>query len=313
MIVVRDLEELRDTLRGSCLTIGNFDGVHKGHQKLLARTRIRAEANGHESVAVTFDPHPLRVLTGGSTPPFITLTEQKVELIERQGVDICVLLRFTREMAALEPEEFVRRYLVDGLNMKYMVIGYDYAFGKGRRGNYELLAALGAQHGFQVERVNPYMYGGAVVSSTRIRDMVRAGRVWEAQPLLGRFYTVRGTVEHGQGRGGRLLGFPTANLRLVDELYPAGGVYACWATHKLVTRPAVVNIGTNPTFGEHALSVEVHILDFDRDIYGDDLRVQFVQRLRSERKFNGPQELVTQITRDCELARTILASSQAQP
>jgi riboflavin kinase/FMN adenylyltransferase len=313
MIVVRDLEDIRDTLRGSCLTIGNFDGVHKGHQKLLARTRIRAEAQGLESVAVTFDPHPLRVLAGGNTPPFITLTEQKVELIERQGVNICVLLRFTREMAALEPEAFVRRYLLDGLNMKYMVIGYDYAFGKGRRGNYELLAALGGEHGFQVERVNPYMYGGAVVSSTRIRDLVRAGRVWEAQPLLGRFYTVRGTVEHGQGRGGRLLGFPTANLRLVDELYPAGGVYACWATHNLVTRPAVANIGTNPTFGEQALSVEVHILDFDQDLYGDDLRVQFVQRLRSERKFDGPRELVAQITRDCDLARTILASSQAQP
>lgn len=313
MIVVRDLEEIRDTLRGSCLTIGNFDGVHKGHQKLLARTRIRAEAQGLESVAVTFDPHPLRVLAGGNTPPFITLTEQKVELIERQGVNICALLRFTREMAALEPEDFVRRYLLDGLNMKYMVIGYDYAFGKGRRGNHELLATLGEKHGFQVERVNPYMYGGAVVSSTRIRDLVRAGRVWDAQPLLGRFYTVRGTVEHGQGRGGRLLGFPTANLRLVDELYPAGGVYACWATHKLVTRPAVANIGTNPTFGSQALSVEVHILDFDHDIYGDDLRVQFVQRLRSERKFDGPRELVGQITRDCDLARTILASSQAQP
>lgn len=313
MIVVRDLEEIRDTLRGSCLTIGNFDGVHKGHQKLLARTRIRAEAGGFESVAVTFDPHPLQVLAGGNTPPFITLTDQKVELIGKQGVDICVLLRFTREMAAMDPREFVRRYLVETLNMKYMVIGYDYAFGKGRKGNYELLSAMGADEGFQVERVAPYMYGGAVVSSTRIRDLVKAGRVWDAYPLLGRFYTVQGQVEHGQDRGGKLLGFPTANLHLVDELFPPTGVYACWATHELVTMPAVANIGYNPTFGNDTLSVEVHILGFNQSIYGDPLRLQFVQRLRSEKKFSGLEELKTQIGRDCDLARTILASSQAQP
>lgn len=313
MIVVTDPDQIRDSLQGSCLTIGNFDGVHKGHQKLLARTRTRAEAHGYESVAVTFDPHPLRVLTGAATPPFITLTDQKIELIGKQGLDICCVLPFTREMAALDPAEFVRRYLVETLNMKYMVIGYDYAFGKGRKGNYELLAALGRDMGFTVERVNPYMFGGAVVSSTRIRDLVRAGRVWEAYPLLGRFYTIKGSVQHGQDRGGKLLGFPTANLKLVDELFPATGVYACWVTHKLVTMPAVANIGFNPTFGNEALSVEVHVLDFDKDVYGDELRVQFVQRLRSERKFNGLDELIAQISRDCDLARTILASSQAQP
>lgn len=313
MIVVRDLEEIRETLQGSCLTIGNFDGVHKGHQKLLARTRTRAEANGHESVAVTFDPHPLRVLAGGTTPPFITLTEQKIELIGKQGLDLCVVLNFTREMGAQDPAEFVRRYLIDGLNMKYMVIGYDYAFGKGRKGNFDLLSALGKENDFMVERVNPYMYGDAVVSSTRIRDLVRAGRVWDVYPMLGRFYTIEGIIEHGQDRGGKLLGFPTANLRLIDELFPATGVYACWATHNLVTMPAVANIGYNPTFGNDTLSVEVHMLDFNKAIYGEKLRVQFVQRLRSERKFSGLEELVAQITRDCDLGRTILASSQAQP
>lgn len=312
MIVVRTLEELRGTLEGSCVTIGNFDGVHKGHQKLLARTREKALAAGHEAVAVTFDPHPMQVLAPDHAPPFITLIDQKLELIGRQGLEICLVLAFDRAMAALAPEEFVRRYLVDGLRMRQMVIGYDYAFGKGRRGNFELLKALGAEHGFGVERVGPYMHENAVVSSTRIRDLVKAGRVWDARPLLGRFYTVKGQVRHGANRGGRLLGFPTANLCLVDELFPALGVYAVWATLAGVTRPAVANIGYNPTFGNKALSVEVHIMDFEGDIYDRDLRVQFVQRLRSEKKFNGVDELKAQIGNDIRLARTILASSQAQ-
>ncbi|MBU1002719.1 MAG: bifunctional riboflavin kinase/FAD synthetase [Proteobacteria bacterium] len=313
MIVVRNLDELQGTLRGACVTIGNFDGVHKGHQKLLARTRERALASSAESVAVTFDPHPMSVLACGHAPPFITLIDQKLELISAHGLEICVVLEFTRAMAALVPEEFVRQYLVEALSMKHMVIGYDYAFGKGRKGNYELLTALGQKYGYGVERVGPYMLDDAVVSSTRIRDLIKAGKVWEARPLLDRFYTVKGEVQHGANRGGKLLGFPTANLKLIDELFPATGVYAVWATHEGRTMPAVANIGYNPTFGNAALSVEVHILDFDKDIYGRELRVQFVQRLRSEKKFEGIDELKTQIGHDIELGRTILSSSQAQP
>lgn len=313
MIVVRKLDELQGTLRGSCVTIGNFDGVHRGHQKLLSRTREKALACSAESVVVTFDPHPMSVLASTHAPPFITLIDQKLELISSHGLDICVVLEFTRDMAALPPEEFVRRYLLDALNMKHMVIGYDYAFGKGRKGNYELLTALGRKYGYSVERVGPFMLDDAVVSSTRIRDLIKAGKVWEARPLLDRFYTVKGEVQHGANRGGKLLGFPTANLKLMDELFPATGVYAVWATFQGRTMPAVANIGYNPTFGNEALSVEVHILDFDRDIYGSELRVQFVQRLRSEKKFSGIDELKTQIARDIELGRTILASSQAQP
>jgi len=313
MIVVRNLDELKDTLRGSCVTIGNFDGVHLGHQKLLARTREKALAHAAESVAVTFDPHPLSVLAPDHAPPFITLIDQKLELISAQGVEICVVLTFTREMAALEPEEFVRRYLVDALAMRHMVIGYDYAFGKGRKGNYELLTALGQKYDYDVERVGPLMLEDAIVSSTRIRDLVKAGKVWEARPLLGRFYTVKGEVQHGAARGGKLLGFPTANLKLVDELFPATGVYAVWAVLDGRLMPAVANIGFNPTFGDGVLSVEVHIMDFSGDLYGRDLRVQFVQRLRSEKKFNGIDELKDQIARDVVLGRTILASSQAQP
>ena len=312
MIVVRNPDELHGALRGSCVTIGNFDGVHKGHQKLLNRTRDKAAALGAEAIAVTFDPHPMQVLAPEHAPPFITLIDQKLELISSLGLEICVVLEFTREMAAMPPEAFVKQYLVDSLKMTQMVIGYDYAFGKGRRGNYDLLKSLGMQYGYTAERVGPHMHEGAVVSSTRIRDLVKAGRVWDARPLLGRFYTVKGEVRHGANRGGKLLGFPTANLCLVDELFPALGVYAVWATFEGTTYPAVANIGFNPTFGNDALSVEVHIMDFDRDIYGHDLRVQFVQRLRSEKKFNGIDELKAQIGKDIVLGRTILESSEAQ-
>ncbi len=312
MIVIRDPRDLQDTLRGACITIGNFDGVHVGHQLLIARTREKARARGLESVVLTFEPHPERVLVGPDTPPFITLLDQKLELIGAQGVEVAVVMEFTRELAAVSPEEFVRLYLVECLNCRELVIGYDYAFGKGRKGNYELLAALGAQHGFGVERLGPVMLDGAVVSSTRIRDLVQAGKVWEAMPLLGRFYIVQGEVVHGRDRGGKLLGFPTANLKLVDELFPATGVYAVWAELDGRIHPAVANIGYNPTFGNTALSVEAHLLDYSGDLYGRAVRIHFVQRLRSEQKFSGLDELKARIAQDIQLGRQILSSSLAQ-
>jgi len=313
MIVVRNVAELGDILRGSCLTIGNFDGVHLGHQRLLSRVTTKAKALGLESIAVTFDPHPMRVLAGPHTPPFITLTGRKLELIAALGLDCALVLEFTREMAALDPEDFVKTYLVDGLNVKEMVIGYDYAFGRDRKGNFELLVKLGEKHGFRVERLGPVIIDGAVVSSTRIRDLIQAGKVWEARALLGRFYTVRGRVVRGRDRGGRLLGFPTANLKLVDELFPKTGVYAVWASCEGKTWPAVANIGYNPTFGNDVLSVEAHILDFNQDLRGRELRVAFVQRLRSEKKFSGIEELSAQIKKDIALGRQILADSESQP
>jgi len=312
MIVIRDPHDLKDALNGACITIGNFDGVHIGHQQLIARTREKARARGLESVVLTFEPHPERVLVGPDTPPFITLLEQKLELIGALGAEVTVVMEFTRQLAALSPEQFVRLYLVECLNCRELVIGYDYAFGKGRKGNYEVLRALGGQYGFGVERLGPVMLDGAVVSSTRIRDLVQAGKVWEAMPLLGRFYIVKGEVVHGRNRGGRLLGFPTANLKLVDELFPATGVYAVWAEVAGQIHPAVANIGYNPTFGNTALSVEVHILDFSGDLTGQTLRIHFVQRLRSEQKFSGLDELRARIGQDIQIGRQILSSSLAQ-
>ncbi len=311
MIIAKNIQDIEDAIAGSCVTIGNFDGVHKGHQKLIRLACSRAKARDLVSVVVTFDPHPLRVLRDDKNPPFITLTEQKLELISEHGPQVCLLLNFTMDMAKLAPEDFVKKYLLNGLNMKEMIIGYDYHLGKGRAGNFETLTKLGKKHGFTVDRLDPVSLEDAVVSSTRIRDLVQAGKVWAARPLLGRFYQVKGEVVHGMNRGGRLLGFPTANVKLVDELFPKPGVYAIWVEVDGEIRKGVANIGKNPTFGNDALSVEAHILDFKGDIYGADIRVHFVQRIRDEKKFSGIDELKDRIAKDVELGRQILGQPEA--
>ncbi len=312
MIIAKSIDEIIKPENGACVTIGNFDGVHKGHQKLICSTCQKAKANGLASVVVTFDPHPLRVLVNSKTPPFITLTSQKIELIAQHKPDIILALNFTRKIAALSPEEFIKRFLIDPLGMKEMVVGYDYALGKGRSGNYEILADLGRKYGYGIERLDPVIIKDAVVSSSRIRDLVTEGNVWDVRPLLGRFYQVRGEVVHGMNRGGRLLGFPTANIKLEDELFPKKGVYAIRVEVDGMVRPGVANIGKNPTFGNEALSVEAHILDFSDDLYGKHIRVHFIQRIRSERKFNGLDELKERISIDIELAKSILSYPESQ-
>ncbi len=314
MIAARSIDELQDTISGSCVTIGNFDGVHAGHQRLIARTCAKARAEGLISVIVTFDPHPLTVLLGKKVPPFLSTVRQRLALIERLGPNVTLVLEFTRAMAAQEPEEFIRRYLLDGVAMRELVIGYDYAMGKGRKGNFELLTQIGAQNGFGVERLDPVIVSGAVVSSTRIRDMIQSGNVWDARPLLGRFFEVCGTVVDGMKRGAALLGFPTANLRREgDTLLPRPGVYAVWAVLDGQPLPAVANVGENPTFGDTGLTLETHIMDFHRDIYGQRLALRFVQRLRDERKFASVDALKARIADDVRLSRVILGAPDAQP
>lgn len=311
MEIIKELKEIKGKITACCATIGNFDGVHLGHQKLIQKTCNKARALGIPSVVVTFDPHPLRVLVDSKTPPFITLTEQKIELIAKLKVDYLFCLHFTKAIAALEPEDFVYTYLVKGLNVKELIIGYDYAFGKGRKGNFTLLKKLGEKWNFKVEQLAPVMYDGAIISSSRIRDLVKAGLVWQAKPLLGRFYQVRGTVIEGKKRGASLLGFPTANIQLKDELFPKTGVYAVWVELLNDIKPGVANIGYNPTFGNDYLSVEVHIFDFKGNIYGEKIKVHFVQRLRSEKKFNSLEELKNQIGKDALLAQKILNLPEA--
>lgn len=311
MNVVHTISELSsaDLQSGSCVTIGNFDGVHLGHQALLHRTKERARELGLTSIVVTFDPHPLRVILG-RTPPFITLIDQKMRLLAAIGLDHTVCLPFTRDMAELSPEEFVQLYLVQGLKTKSLIIGHDYVFGKDKRGNYDLLKTLGQRHGFMVEKIDPIYKNNDVVSSTRIRTLVQSGRVAEVRPLLGRYYQVAGSVITGHKRGGPMLGIPTANLKLVDELFPEPGVYAVWVEWDKDILPAVANVGHNPTFGNNALSVEVHILDFNHDLYDQEVRINFVRHIRCEQKFSGIEELKTQILQDIAQARNILSDPE---
>ncbi|EFI33506.1 riboflavin biosynthesis protein RibF [Desulfonatronospira thiodismutans ASO3-1] len=311
-MIVYDINALTDKIEGSALTIGNFDGVHVGHQQLIQQVRKRGRRMGLSSIVVTFDPHPLRVLVGKKTPPFITLNQHKLELMQELGVDYILCMTFNKDIASMEPEDFVYDFLVKKLRLRELIVGYDYVFGKNRRGNFHLLQQLGQKYGFSVDQFMPVMVDGAIVSSTRIRDLVESGRVWEVHPLLGRFYSVEGRVTTGRQRGGSLLGFPTANILLQDELFPSTGVYAVWAEISGSIHAAVANIGYNPTFGNDYLSVEVHIFDFHQDVYNHKVKVHFVQRLRSEKKFAGIEELKSQITLDCKLAREILKMPEAK-
>jgi len=316
----------RALVRGCSVTIGNFDGVHLGHQALIRRTVERAREAGLPAVAITFDPHPLHVIKGKDAPPQLISLQHKLECFADLGINLALVMPFTLETAAWTPEAFVQKILVGCLNTRTLVVGYDYAFGKGRRGNAALLAALGQEHGFTVEQFPALYLHGDIVSSTRIRVALYSGEVARAAALLGRPHSVEGVVVKGMNRGGRLLGFPTANLHM-DEglLLPAKGVYAVLAEvspkrHSLpgictggggAYLKGVANVGNNPTFGDEYLRVETHLLDFHADIYGSPFRVHFIERLRDERKFNGVPELVEQIKRDAAKAREILSVDSA--
>jgi riboflavin kinase/FMN adenylyltransferase len=241
-------------------------------------------------------------------PPLITLYEQKVELVERSGIDVLVCAEFTPQFARTPAREFISGLLVERLGMKEVIVGYDWAFGRNREGNIGLLIELGAQLGFQVCVLGPCSVKGTPISSTRVRQLVAEGDVVEAARLLGRPYQVKGRVIRGRDRGGRLVGFPTANLKLVDELWPKQGVYAVTVVHGERTYQGVANIGHNPTFGENELSVETHILGFSGDLYDQVIRLNFIARLRDEKRFSGPQELHTQIEADIARARQILSA-----
>jgi len=309
MPLIRKIEDLAPTYPYPVLTLGNFDGVHLGHQALFRRVKERAQEKRGTSMVMTFWPHPMRVLKKDADLPLITVYDQKMELLQAQGIDVVICLDFTPELAAVPPRDFVKTYLVDRIGVKEVIIGYDFRFGAKGAGNRALLLEMGAEHGFTVDTVGPQSDAGEqIISSTRIREVIRAGAVDEAPALLGRYYRISGRVIEGRRRGGKLLGFPTANLKLADELVPRTGVYAVLVTFEGQVYPGVANIGYNPTFGDVGLSVEVHCFDFDTDIYGREIKVDFVRRVRSEKKFSGPDELKAQISNDCQLARQILAS-----
>lgn len=294
-------------ISGSVISIGNFDGVHIGHKKLIEHLNNKARFLNVPSIVITFEPHPLKVLAG-KCPPVITPLRQKLELLENLGVDITICLKFTKDLAAIEAKEFVKKFLIP-LKIRAIVIGYDYRFGKNREGDFDLLKKLGEKYNFEVIQVGPVYYKDEVVSSTRIRTLVQEGKVKEVVPMLNRHYQVFGTVVEGHKRGGKLLGIPTANLNLIDELVPKTGVYAVIAELENKKYKAVANVGYNPTFGNEVLSVEVHLIDFNKDIYGHNLKVHFIDRIRAEKKFSGIDELKDQILKDIKTAREILKNA----
>jgi riboflavin kinase / FMN adenylyltransferase len=287
------------------LALGNFDGLHRGHTKIIERVRRVAVERSATSLVLTFDPHPPRIVRPDKAPALLMTLEQKIEALEKSGIQGVAIVRFTPELSRWEPETFVKTVLVDWLRVGEVWVGADFLFGRDRSGNFSLLRALGAQYGFRAEKIDPVRYKDFVVSSTRVRRLVSEGRVDEAGALLGRHVFIDGVVIRGAGRG-RELGVPTANLETTNELLPPHGVYATTVTIDGVVNAGVTNIGLRPTFDDVARStIEVHVLDAERDLYGQTLRVGFVQRLRDERRFPDVDALKAQIDADVRRARRL--------
>jgi riboflavin kinase/FMN adenylyltransferase len=287
--------------RDPVAALGNFDGLHRGHMKLLERVRRQAGERAGTPVALIFHPHPPRVLRPDKAPPLLMTLDQKLEGFERAGIQGVVIVRFTPEVARWEPEYFVETVLAGWLRVAEVWVGANFLFGRDRAGTYTLLRALGEDRGFRADKIDPVRYKDFVVSSTRVRHLVGEGRVDEAAALLGHHYFVDGTVVTGDRRG-RELGFPTANLDTTNELLPANGIYATVAFVDGVQHPAVTSVGVRPTIGDGRFVVETHLLDGAYDLYGRSMRLAFVQWLRAEAKFDSLDALRQQMGDDCRQA-----------
>ncbi len=308
MELIEDLNQIKAPFNNAVITIGNFDGVHKGHQALLNQVIETGAQIGGTCIAMTFEPHPLRAL-GLSSPPLITRRDQKIELIESSGIDVLLCLPFDKAFAQISAQEFIEDILVKKIGMKTIVIGPDYTFGKNRTGNIELLKAKGEELGYETivpDWIKDVETGTERISSTKIRKLVMDGHVGRAKHYLGRYYQIRGKVIKGRERGGSQLGCPTANIKLHDELCPKFGVYAVTVETIHGSFKGVANIGYSPTFGDGMFTIEVHILDFKEDIYDSRIRVNMVKRLRDEIKFSNIAQLSDQIKKDIQKAKEIL-------
>lgn len=303
------------------VALGNFDGLHRGHMKIVDRVRRRAAERGGTAVVMTFDPHPPRVVRPDKAPALIMTLEQKLEAFDRAGMQGVAIVEFTRDMSLWPPELFVEKVIVEWLRASEVWVGANFLFGHERAGNFSLLRMLGEQHDFRAEKIDAVRYKDFVVSSTRVRRLIGEGRVDEAAALLGHHHFIDGVIVAGDGRGATI-GFPTANLRTVNELLPATGVYATYALlsppgqtgGERIAYPAVTNIGVRPTFGDSGtVHIETHLLNLSNpsnpsnpsNLYGHTLRLMFVQRLRDEQKFDGVEALTAQIRADIESARTL--------
>jgi riboflavin kinase/FMN adenylyltransferase len=300
MRVFKGLDNL-PPFKNPVLTIGTFDGVHLGHAKIIERLRKKATEVDGESIIITFDPHPRFVVAPNSTPiELLSTSQEKIKALQALRVDNVVIVPFTKAFSDISAEAYIRDFIVSNFHPHTIIIGYDHHFGKNRQGNYQLLESVKATYGFQLEEIPVQEIEHIAISSTKIRAALHIGDIKKANELAGKYYTLEGVVIHGEKRG-RLIGFPTANVHVGDahKLIPANGVYAVKAYLKETIYKAMLNIGVRPTVSSNNhRSIEVNIIDFDQDIYDETLRIEFVDKLRDETKFNGIDELITQLTID---------------
>jgi riboflavin kinase / FMN adenylyltransferase len=305
MEVIRHIESYRRFPR-PIVSLGNFDGVHLGHQAILTKAVSEARALQGTALVLTFHPHPLSVLRPNSPLPLILSLREKLLLFRRLEIHGVILQRFSQTFSQLTAEEFVRRYLVDIIGIEKVIVGHNVSFGHRRSGNAEILVQLGEKFGFAVDVIGPVVIDGREVSSTAVRTLLGTGNMHEVTRLLGRPYGVSGRVEKGFQRG-RTIGFPTANLRPRTDLLLPNGVYAVTVDlDEKISVPGVANVGMNPTFGNNRRTIEAHLFDFSADLYGQRLRVNFLEHIREERKFPSVPELVRQIQEDADRARALL-------
>ncbi len=305
MQIVTGMKIYDTILDASCVTIGNFDGVHRGHAEIFAHLKQKSMERGLPSVVVTFEPHPLKVLTPDSAPLLITTFAQKAALIEAFGMDYLIVVPFSKELSQLSAIDFVRNILCRPLGMRHIIIGHDYAFGRNREGNFKTLTNLGALNGFTLEDLPPIGEKAVVFSSSLVRSAVTDGDLDAASHILGRYYQIYGTVVHGREIG-HMLGYPTANITTVNELVPADGVYAVIADVDGHRVNGACSIGYNPTFGGNTRTIEVFLLDYSDRIYNHEISLNFVQRLRPMQKYSDMTALKRAISQDVVNTRIIL-------
>jgi len=306
---INGLEQIPDALRGCVLTIGNFDGVHRGHQQILAQAGLFGAGTHQKVVVLTFDPHPLEIVNPGRVPERLMPLSEKISRLTQAGADAVVVARSEPALLSLEPADFIESVIERKFKPSHVVEGWSFGFGKGRKGNADVLRDLGARHGFEVFIVEPVRLQVAhnetvLVTSSMIRELIRAGQVDRARLCLGRPYALFGEVAAGHGRGSEL-GYPTANLGKIDQLIPAEGVYAGRAEAGGRSYDAAVSIGTTPTFGDGSLQVEAFLLDCDVELYGQPMKLEFLRFLRGQQRFESPKALAEQIERDVRQVRTV--------
>ena len=309
MKILEGLDQLQEPPRGAILTIGNFDGVHRGHQRIFSMVVGEARKQGGTALLLTFKPHPTKVLTPGHAPPMISTRDQRYRMFEESGMDVTVVQSFTREFSHTSAREFITQLLIPRLAPQKIIIGLPFRFGHNREGDVDLLIALGAELGFDAEGVGEVDIDGETISSTRIRRALLLGRIDDGNRMLGRPFELRGTVVSGDARGHHL-SIPTANLDVENELIPADGVYVTQLDLGDEIIGSVTNIGVRPTFQGKARVVETHALDFQGDLYDRRVGLRFLSRLRGEQRFPSAEELVKQIKQDITRAREVLAAAE---